>query len=47
MRENMLTSVRRTSATIAPVPATVAFAVLITSAVQTSQSADTTRWQYS
>ncbi|MFH9061359.1 FtsX-like permease family protein [Streptomyces coeruleorubidus] len=43
VRENMLTSVRRTSATIAPVLATVAFAVLITSAVQTTQSADTTR----
>ncbi|MBR8642770.1 ABC transporter permease [Streptomyces tuirus] len=43
VRENMITAVRRTSATIAPVLATVAFAVLITSAVQTTQSADTTR----
>ncbi|MFF3328679.1 FtsX-like permease family protein [Streptomyces sp. NPDC002888] len=32
-----------TSATVAPVLATVAFAVLITSAVQTTQSADTAR----
>ncbi|WP_030899725.1 ABC transporter permease [Streptomyces sp. NRRL S-474] len=43
VRENMITAVRRTSATIAPVLATVAFAVLITSAVQTTQSADTSR----
>ncbi|MGW0861004.1 FtsX-like permease family protein [Streptomyces sp. NPDC002611] len=43
VRENMTTAVRRTSAAIAPVLATVAFAVLITGAVQTTQSADTTR----
>jgi putative ABC transport system permease protein len=43
VRENMITAVRRTSATVAPVLATVAFAVLITSTVQTTQSADTTR----
>jgi putative ABC transport system permease protein len=41
VRENMITAVRRTSATVAPVLATVAFAVLITSTVQTTQSADT------
>ncbi|GAB2587365.1 ABC transporter permease [Streptomyces capparidis] len=43
VRENALTAVRRTSATVAPVLATVAFAVLITSAVATTQSADTAR----
>ncbi|MDN0200519.1 ABC transporter permease [Streptomyces sp. S.PNR 29] len=43
VRENMLTAVRRTSSTVAPVLATVAFAVLITSTVQTTQSADTAR----
>ncbi|MFI8852416.1 ABC transporter permease [Streptomyces sp. 891-h] len=43
VRENMRTAVRRTSATVAPVLATVAFAVLITSTVQTTQTADTDR----
>nr|WP_243274829.1 ABC transporter permease [Streptomyces albus] len=43
VRENMRTAVRRTSATIAPVLATVAFAVLITSTVQTTETADTDR----
>ncbi|WP_399886805.1 FtsX-like permease family protein [Streptomyces sp. BBFR51] len=43
VRENMITAVRRTAATVAPVLATVAFAVLITSTVQTTQSADTAR----
>jgi putative ABC transport system permease protein len=43
VRENMITAVRRTSATVAPVLATVAFAVLITSTVQTTRSADTAR----
>jgi putative ABC transport system permease protein len=42
VRGNMITAVRRTSATVAPVLATVAFAVLITSTVQTTQSAATT-----
>lgn len=41
VRANLLTAVRRTSATVAPVLATVAFAVLITSTVQTTMSADT------
>ncbi|MDG9728546.1 ABC transporter permease [Streptomyces sp. DH41] len=40
VRENMITAVRRTAATVAPVLATVAFAVLITSSVQTTRSAD-------
>ncbi|MFG2314930.1 FtsX-like permease family protein [Streptomyces tendae] len=43
VRENMITAVRRTSATVAPVLATVAFAVLITSTVETVRSADTAR----
>ncbi|MDJ1133916.1 ABC transporter permease [Streptomyces iconiensis] len=43
VRENMLTAVRRTAATVAPVLATVTFAVLLTSTVQTTQSADTAR----
>jgi putative ABC transport system permease protein len=43
VRENMITAVRRTSATVAPVLATVAFAVLITSTVQATQNADTAR----
>ncbi|WP_326691054.1 MULTISPECIES: FtsX-like permease family protein [unclassified Streptomyces] len=43
VRENMRTAVRRTSATIAPVLATVTFAVLITSTVQTTETADTDR----
>lgn len=40
VRESMRTAVRRTSATIAPVLATVAFAVLITSTVETTAGAD-------
>ncbi|MEO3756310.1 FtsX-like permease family protein [Streptomyces sp. B6B3] len=43
VREGMLTAVRRTSATVAPVLATVAFTVLITSAVQTTANADTAK----
>ncbi len=43
VRESMLTAVRRTSATVAPVLATVAFAVLITSTVETTSGAETTR----
>ncbi|MET9861311.1 FtsX-like permease family protein [Streptomyces smyrnaeus] len=43
VRENMRTAVRRTSATVAPVLATVTFAVLITSTVQTTETADTDR----
>ncbi|ONK13779.1 ABC transporter permease [Streptomyces sp. MP131-18] len=41
VRESMLTAVRRTSATVAPVLATVAFTVLITSTVQTTANAGT------
>lgn len=40
VRSNMVTAVRSTSATVAPVLATVAFATLITSAVQTTAAAD-------
>ncbi|MGP3977411.1 ABC transporter permease [Streptomyces sp. 8N114] len=43
VRENMRAAVRRTSATVAPVLATVTFAVLITSTVQTTETADTDR----
>ncbi|GAA3857124.1 ABC transporter permease [Streptomyces sedi] len=41
VRENTRTAVRRTAATVAPVLVTVAFTVLITSAVQTTANADT------
>ncbi|WP_129837633.1 ABC transporter permease [Streptomyces sp. RFCAC02] len=41
VRENMIAATRRTSATVAPVLATVAFTVLITSAVATTAGAAT------